>query len=153
MTPCLWPIEELVPHAAPMILIDRLVSFSREQALAEVTVRADHPFATADGVPSHLGIEFMAQTCGAMTGARSKAEETPVRVGFLLGTRNFEAKQPFFPLGARLGISVEVVVRDAEMGVFDCRIQNGDELLAEARLNVYQPGSDEAVRTILTRGQ
>jgi predicted hotdog family 3-hydroxylacyl-ACP dehydratase len=74
-----------------------------------------------------------------------------VRVGFLLGTRNFEARKPFFSLGARLSISVEVVVRDAEMGVFDCRIFACDELLAEARLNVYQPGSDDAVRTILTR--
>jgi len=134
-----------------MILIDRLVSFSREQGLAEVTLRADHPFASPDGVPAHLGIELMAQTCGAMTGAWSKSEETPVRVGFLLGTRNFEAKRPFFPLGARLHVAVTLFVRDAEMAVFDCSITQDDELLAEARLNLYQPGSDEAVRSILTR--
>jgi predicted hotdog family 3-hydroxylacyl-ACP dehydratase len=153
MTPCSWPIADLLPHAAPMILIDRLVSYDAEHALAEVTVRADHPFATKDGVPAHLGIEFMAQTCGALTGAWAKADGTKVQVGFLLGTRNFTATRTLLPIGAHLTISVTVVVRDGEMGVFDCCILAGDETVAEARLNVYQPASDEAARSILARGQ
>lgn len=153
MTPCPWPIEALLPHAAPMILLDRLLAYDAGQALAEVTVRAEHPFAKPEGVPVHLAIEFMAQTCGALTGAWAKAEGRPVRVGFLLGTRNFAAAQALIPIGAHLAISVSAVVRDGQMGVFDCRVTMGDELLAEARLNVYQPDSDEAARSILTRGQ
>lgn len=148
-----WPIAELLPHAAPMILVDRVLSFDEEGALVEVTVNLDHPFATQDGVPAHLGIEYMAQACGAMTGCWSKQSGAPVRVGFLLGTRHYRAAQSMLPIGARLTVAIETIVRDDAMGVFQCRLLDGDKLMAEAQLNVYQPQSDQAARDILARGQ
>jgi len=148
-----WPVSELLPHTAPMILIDRVLSFDEESAVIEVTVRADHPFAAEDGVPAHLGIEFMAQACGALTGCWAKQSGTPVRVGFLLGTRHFRAVAPVLPMGQRLTVAVKLLVRDTEMGVFECRLLDGENMVAEAQLSVYQPGSEEAARAILTRGQ
>ncbi len=148
-----WPISELVPHAAPMILIDRLLSFDDESALLETTVRAEHPFATQDGVPAHLGIEYMAQACGALTGCWAKQSGKPVQIGFLLGTRHFRAAVPVLPLGLLLTVAVKVMVRDAQMGVFGCRLLDGDVMVAEAQLNVYQAESAEGARAILTRGQ
>jgi len=148
-----WPIEELLPHAAPMILVDRVLSFDAESGLIEITVRAGHPFATEEGVPAHIGIEYMAQACGALSGCWSRQNGTAVRVGFLLGTRNFRASQALLPLGLTMIAAIRLVIRDAEMGVFECRLLEGDKLVAEAQLNVYQPQSDAAARDILTRGQ
>jgi predicted hotdog family 3-hydroxylacyl-ACP dehydratase len=147
-----WPVSDLLPHAAPMILIDRMIGFDDESGVAEVTVRADHPFADKDGVPVHLGIEFMAQACGALTGCWAKQSGTAVRVGFLLGTRDFQANQAIVPLGVTLTIAVRLVIRDSEMGVFDCRLLEDDRLVAEARLNVYQPDSETAARATLGGG-
>jgi predicted hotdog family 3-hydroxylacyl-ACP dehydratase len=136
-----------------MILIDRVISFDEENALVETTVRAGHPFATEEGVPAHLGIEYMAQACGALTGCWAKRDGTPVRVGFLLGTRHFVSHQAVLPLGVTVTIAIRLVIRDNGMGVFDCRLLEGEKLVAEAQLNVYQPESDAAARAILTREQ
>lgn len=148
-----WPIEELLPHAAPMILVDGVVSFDAESAQVEVTVRAEHPFATEDGVPAHIGIEYMAQACGALTGCWAKQNGAPVRVGFLLGTRHFRADRSLLALGTKMIVAIRLVIRDAEMGVFECRLLEYDKLVAEAQLNVYQPQSDATARDILTRRQ
>ena len=145
-----WPVSELLPHAAPMILIDRVLSFDGESALVEVTVRLDHPFATAEGAPVHLAIEFMAQACGALTGCWAKRSGAPVRAGFLLGTRHFHADEPLLPIGKRLTVAVTMLVRDGPMGVFECRLLDGEKAVAEAQLNVYQPDNDAAARAILT---
>jgi predicted hotdog family 3-hydroxylacyl-ACP dehydratase len=148
-----WPIEELLPHAAPMILIDRVVSFDDESAIIETIVRAEHPFVGGEGVPAHLGIEYMAQACGALTGCWAKRDGGKVRVGFLLGTRHFLSHRAFLPLGVTVTIAIRLVIRDNGMGVFDCRLLEGEKLVAEAQLNVYQAESDEAAHAILTREQ
>jgi len=140
MSAGLWPIAELLPHARPMLLLDEALSYDAEGAVAAVTIRPDHPFAGPDGVPAHVGIEFMAQTCGVWAGAEARREGGAVRLGFLLGTRRYRAARPFFRFGERLEITARLVFRDQGMGVFDCRIGGaGGEMLAEAQLSVYQP--------------
>lgn len=140
MNACSWPIGDLLPHARPMLLLDEALSWDAEGAVAAVTIRPDHLFARAEGVPAHVGIEFMAQTCGVWAGAEAKRDGGTVRLGFLLGTRRYKAARPFFSFGERLEISARLVFRDQGMGVFDCRIGNAEgEMLAEAQLSVYQP--------------
>lgn len=141
MTACPWPVERLLPHAAPMLLLDEALDYDQDSILAAVTIRSDHPFATPDGVPAHVGIEFMAQTCGAWAGALAMESNQPVKLGFLLGTRRYKSVVPWFRPGERLEINAKVVFRDQGMGVFDCRITGGDgAVLAEAQLSVFQPG-------------
>ncbi|HLO75667.1 MAG TPA: hypothetical protein VK196_04345 [Magnetospirillum sp.] len=139
MTPC-PPPARLLPHAAPMLLLDETLSYDADAAAAAVTIRADHPFARPEGVPAHVGIEFMAQTCGIWAGGEALRVNGTVRQGFLLGTRSYQAARPFFHFGERLEITARLVFRDQGMGVFDCRIAaaNGTTL-AEAQLSVYQP--------------
>jgi predicted hotdog family 3-hydroxylacyl-ACP dehydratase len=147
MSACPWPIEDLLPHASPMLLLDEALTCDGEGAGAAVTIRPDHLFARAEGVPAHVGIEFMAQTCGVWAGGAAKLEGGAVRLGFLLGTRRYKAARPFFHFGERLEITARLVFRDQGMGVFDCRISGaGGEVLAEAQLSVYQP-DEEGVKT------
>lgn len=139
LTPCPWPIETLVPHAAPMILLDRVVAYSRTEVTAEVTIRREHPLAGAQGVPAHVGIELMAQSCGAHVGALAMAEGKPVRIGFLLGTRHYAATTDWFGFGQMLTVTARVTFLDDVMGVYECRIEVDGCLGAESRLNLYQP--------------
>jgi len=81
----------------------------------------------------------MAQTCGIFAGIEAMAAGEPVRPGFLLGTRGFEAFVSCFHLGDRLEISARVALRDDQMASFDCQVQRNGTVVAEARLNVYQP--------------
>ncbi len=149
LAPCLWPVEELLPHGKPMILLDEVLGLGDEAASAATTIRSDHPFLTADGVPVHVGIELMAQVCGIYAGANARKAGEPVRLGFLLGTRRFQAYDDWLRLGDRLDVQGVLTFRDDEMGVFDCRIIRGGELVAEAQLSVFQPKDPDAVRTKL----
>ena len=67
---------------------------------------------------------------------------TPVKIGFLLGTRMCRVMTPWFRIGDRLLISASLVFRDEQMAVFDCRIEIDGQLAAEAQLKVYQPDND-----------
>ncbi|MBE0531777.1 MAG: 3-hydroxylacyl-ACP dehydratase [Rhodospirillales bacterium] len=137
--PCPWPVEHLLPHAPPMVLLDEVIGYDTDSILAVATIGTGHPFLAGDGVPAHVGIELMAQACGAFAGAEALAAGEAVRVGFLLGTRRFEAHVPLFRVGERLEISARVALRDDEMACFDCEIRRTGAVVAEARLNVYQP--------------
>jgi predicted hotdog family 3-hydroxylacyl-ACP dehydratase len=143
--PCPWNLAELLPHAPPMILLDEALSFDESSLVAAVTIRPDQPFFAGDGVPSHVGIEFMAQACGAWAGATGREQGETVRPGMLLGTRRYEATVDSFNRGDRLIVTIVLNFRDSELGVFDCTIERGAETLAKAQLTVYQPADVQGV--------
>jgi predicted hotdog family 3-hydroxylacyl-ACP dehydratase len=139
MTPCRYAIAKLLPHKPPMILLDALLNYDDEGTTACVTITEASLFLEPDGVPVHVGLEYMAQACGAYAGAVARDKGEPVKIGFMLGTRRYQAHVPYFRLGERLLVSVKVVYRDDQMGAFDCRIAVAGKLAAEAQLTVYQP--------------
>jgi predicted hotdog family 3-hydroxylacyl-ACP dehydratase len=139
MRACQHPIAALLPHAPPMVLLDELLLYDETAAMAATTIRPASLFREVDGVPAHIGLEYMAQTCGAHAGALALQRGEEVKIGLLLGTRKYRAHVPYFRLGERLLIAVTAVYRDAEIGAFDCRIEIAGAIAAEAQLTVYQP--------------
>lgn len=139
MTACPWPMIELLPHRPPMVLLDRLVAFDDDGATARVVLSPDHPFARPQGVAAHVGIELMAQACGAHVGALARSIGAEVRMGFLLGTRAYAASRAWFPIGAELEVVVHRVFCEDGMGVYDCRTLLDGDPVAQAQLNLYQP--------------
>lgn len=138
----LLPIENYVPHRGAMLLLDRLLAADEDGAVAEVTVQRDGLFLHDAGMPSWVGMEYMAQTVAAWAGWRAQKKGQAVKIGFLLGSRKYEAAQPFFAPGARLVVSVRCeLMGDSGLGMFDCRIQPAGEemLLATARISVFEP--------------
>lgn len=147
MKTCAYPIAEIVPHAPPMILLDEVVDYDDATLRARVTIRPDSPFFDGQGVPAYVGLEYMAQACGAHVGALARDAGRPVRVGFLLGTRQYKIHVPRYRPGETLIVAVALVYRDEEMGSFDCRIEIGGNCAGEARLNVYQPRDDSMLKS------
>jgi predicted hotdog family 3-hydroxylacyl-ACP dehydratase len=141
MTACPYPIADLLPHAAPMVLLDCVTACDDDGLTASVTITPGTRFASPDrGVAAHIGVEWMAQACGAFAGLQAKSTGQPVRLGFLLGTRDFTADRAWFATGETLAVSVRRVYLDDGMAVFDCQIDAGETTCARARLTVYQPG-------------
>ena len=133
-----YSIEQVLPHAHPMILLDEILDRDGEDLTAAVTIRSDSHFLQSDGVPSYIGIEYMAQAIAAYGGYEALEANRPVRIGFLLGTRKFEAKVPFFRIGDRLVVKVSAIYKEA-LSSFSCHISVDDTIVAEANLSVYQP--------------
>ena len=143
------PVIDLLPHKPPMVLLDAVLGWDKDRVEAEVVIRPNSPFFRPDkGVPAHVGIEYMAQACGAFAGLEAKEAGEATRIGFLLGTRQYRANTDWFTAGMRLTVTVVEVFRDGSMGVFNCSIRDADRELASAQLNVYQP---EDATTVLNR--
>lgn len=148
LRPCPWPISDLLLHRPPMLLLDEALGYDDDEAVTRAVIRPDHLFADARGVPAHVGIELMAQSCAVFVGAHARASGAGVRLGFLLGTRRYEADEDGFRIGDDLRITARVLFRDAEMGMFDCRIERDGRRIAAAQLTVFQPHD---VQTVLTK--
>jgi predicted hotdog family 3-hydroxylacyl-ACP dehydratase len=145
MRPCRYSVAALLPHEPPMILIDEVVGYDDDALVAAVTITEASPFLTRDGVPGHVGIEYMAQACGAYAGVHARDSGDPVRIGLLLGTRDYRVLAPWFRRGERLLIAVTMVFRDEPVAAFACSITIDDKIVADAQLKVYY-GDDEQLR-------
>ena len=146
MQPIEHPIEALLPHAHPMILLDKVTGWDGQAIETSLLVRSDAPFfEPGKGIAAHIAIEWMAQSCGAFVGLEALILARPVRVGFLLGTRNFSADQAWFRENEAVQIRAELVFRDGETGVFDCTVRCRDALAAKAQLTLHQPADLAAV--------
>ena len=83
-----WPpLETLVPHRAPMLLLDRVTGFEGASVSCELTVREGAMFVTDEGVAASVFIEYMAQAAAAHAGLT--AIGAVARAGSLLGAREF----------------------------------------------------------------
>ena len=133
-------IRSLVPHAGPMVLLDRVVSADADNLLAEVRIRSDSLFCNADGVGVWVGIEYMAQAIAAWAGCIARSRGEPVKLGFLLGTRRYECSRPIFVIGSLLQVHVRRVFQDESgLGSFECYIDDEQGRVATATVTVFQP--------------
>lgn len=135
-----YDIDALVPHRAPMRLIDRLLDWDENGVAVEVTVPADGLFSDADGVPAWVGVEYMAQAIAAWAGCRARHAGQAPALGFLLGTRRYVAEQPYFRTGARLRVEARCeLLGENGLGMFACRIMEGEDVVAVANVSVFEP--------------
>lgn len=140
-------LAELIKHEPPMRLIDKLCSAEQGKGQCCFTVSTDNLFYSEQhkGLPAHVGIELMAQTIAAVAGYQSKADGGEVKLGFLLGSRKYQCDIDRFKLGERYDIFVEELhFESSGLSVFECDIRHDDKVVAQARLNVYQPPDETA---------
>jgi len=125
-----FTIDQVLPHTGHMLLLDELLAHSDTSIVTAVTIHADTVMCDGvHGVPAWVGMEYMAQAACAYSGVYEvRAGEKP-KIGLLLGTRSFTSTVSVFPVGSRLTVSAELVMRDDDdLAVFKCRIMcNGEE--------------------------
>lgn len=142
-------IDEVVPHAGVMSLLDRVADYGEDWLVAQVHIGPRTLFAERQGVPAYVGIEYMAQAVAAFAGVQRRQQGLEAAVGFLVGTRKYSSSHSYFPPGSSLNIEVEREFQaDNGLGVFACSISgltaDGKKLVADAALNVFQPDDVQA---------
>jgi predicted hotdog family 3-hydroxylacyl-ACP dehydratase len=126
-----------------MSLLETVEHCDGQGIVARVRVPADGLFADADGVPSWVGIEYMAQAVAAWSGARARLGGGAPRIGYLLGSRRYEASVAAFEAGAELQVFAQCeLMGDNGLGMFDCRITQDGRVLASGRISVFEPPGD-----------
>jgi predicted hotdog family 3-hydroxylacyl-ACP dehydratase len=141
MAGSLPPLAKLVPHTGQAVLLDEVLEETAQGITAAVRIVRSHPFYSEalGGVPTWVGIELMAQAIAAHAGLIGLREHKQPRAGYLLGTRRYRPTVPAFPEGMRLTIRVKrLYLEDSGLAAYDCSIQDGDTLLIQATLTVYQ---------------
>lgn len=131
-----YPVESLVPHRAPMSLLDEIVSCDMEGGTLSAAFCARREWAE-----NWSAIEYMAQAAAALAGAADRAGgyDGPPKPGFLLGTRKLELDFERFEPGKRYMAKAKSVFIDEAAGSFECEIVDEDRVLARATLNAYRP--------------
>lgn len=138
-------IEALLPHRAPMILLDEVHDVAAESIICKVILRASSPFVENGRVPAIVGLEYMAQCVAAFAGLQAFRQGRPVRVGYLIGARLVEFSVDAFEVGEELDVRATRVWGDDALGNFECSVDSIGRRVAAAVLTVFQ-GDIEDVR-------
>lgn len=138
-----FPVSEVVPHSGLMSLLTRITDYGDDWLQAEVDITDDSLFLQEQGVPSYVGIEYMAQAVAAYAGIQEKFDDKEPKIGFLLGTRRYSVNTEWFPLGSTLTIHVtREMVAENGLHVFLTELKTA-QIKASASLNVFQPDDPE----------
>lgn len=134
-------LSKILPHDAPMILLDEVLEVDTQKNFARTLVRIteDKVFydSTTEGISPLVGIEFMAQTIGCYAFYKSGAKEP--QIGFLLGTRSYTCNLEKFEKDEQYEVFAQEVFSDNQLVSFDCFIYNNGRECAGATVNAYQP--------------
>lgn len=139
------PVAELLPHRAPMILLDAILEHTADRTVCVVTIGDDALFREPGGlVPAWVGLEHMAQCVAAHAGLRARAAGDPPPVGFLIGSRRVLFHAAGFAPGQALTVTATHLCGDSGLtglGSFACSVHDAGTgtVLAEGTLSVYLP--------------
>lgn len=140
----LYRPEQLLPHAAPMILLDEIIEADQTSLRAALTVPTNGLFNDPiynGAVPAWVGIEYMAQAVAAHAGYLSRLNGELPTIGFLLGSRLYQSNVASFECGSHLKIHVEEILKgDNGMAVYQAIIE-GPGIEVTARINGFLPSN------------
>jgi predicted hotdog family 3-hydroxylacyl-ACP dehydratase len=143
--------RELAPHAAPMLLVDRVVHVDATRIHAQTIVSASNLFfMPGRGLPSYVAFELMAQSVSIFDGWRRRQNGEAPQIGFLLGCRKYRVARDWLLEGETIDIECASLIDEGEMRSFDCRILVAGAETASGTINVYRP--DDPARVLAAGG-
>jgi predicted hotdog family 3-hydroxylacyl-ACP dehydratase len=129
-------LEQLLPHRAPMCLLDRVRRFDPPGVVCELVVRDDSLFVRDGRVEGVIALEYMAQAAGVCTALTLRSEGKPVPMGYLVSVPKMDLHVVGFSVGDALEVRAAPVYKGTSAGAFDCEVRRGGETVASATLMV-----------------
>ena len=138
MTISFSPVDTLVPHKKPMLLVDEILSVTEPDARVKSVVRPDHLFLREDGTlsPEAL-IEIVAQSFAACEAQRRElAGLSTDGGGYMASVRDFEI---FTPVRQGDELVTRVTLKDDFMGtrIVAGEIFRGAEKVAAGTVYIF----------------
>ena len=135
-------LEQILVHRPPMILISRVAAYSEKSLRAEVDISEASMFydLKRQGVPSWVGLEYMAQSIAAFAGIENYLQGEKIKIGFLLGSRKYISHEQIYATGSTVQVDVTPLYREEDgLGQFECKLYCNDVLANEANINIFCP--------------
>ena len=142
------PVAAFMPHAAPMVFLERWLEHDADRTLCETRVERLAFLREPDGsLPAWVGIEMLAQTLAVHAGVTAHEQRNEPLVGFLLGTRRLTVAVARLSPGVRYEVECRRVWGERGLVCFETALrERGDEaVLVGGRLNAYVPEDVEAL--------
>jgi len=133
------PIEQLLPQRPPMLLLDRLLSCTPTEGVAEALVAPGNLFSLPDdSIHAAALFELMAQAYAAVQGFQNTLAGKPVSIGYLDGITR-AAVQGVARVGDRLVVTVRQTALVPPFVRAEARIERDGVTLAEGELTLFIP--------------
>jgi len=130
----------IIPHKGRMLLLSRVMRYDMEERIIETEydVTKDCLFydSIADGVPSWVCFEFIAQSIGAFSGIRNRILGIPTNIGFVLGISQVKTEIPFIKTGNVVTIKTKQIENIELLYVFTGEVFLEDRKIFEGKLTV-----------------
>ncbi len=129
--------ERLIPHRAPMRLVDTLVSVNDGCAVSESVLPRSTMMADGEGKIDEVAfMELIAQGYAAFKGYMDRIDGKPPGEGFLVGVRHFEITGRAYA-GDRLLTSIRTVTTFGGFAVVEGAVTRGDETIASGIIKLW----------------
>ena len=132
-----WPpIEELIPHRRPMLLIDEVIAHEGYEVRTRTTIREDMPFVHDGEMEALVAVELFAQSACTLVTLLAPPGARPQQSGAILGTRNIALETDRFSVGDVLEVHCEQKLAIGMTAQIACRLERDSEVLAHGSINV-----------------
>lgn len=142
--PSMWPdVASLIPHRAPMLLVERIVDVFDGGMVCEGRVPADGPLAHGGRASAFLGVELAAQAAAVLEALGRAPGGGEPRIGYLASIRDARFVVPELPAGRPLLATVRRLGGVPPLAMYAVEValaEDGRELLT-ATLSTYLAGA------------
>lgn len=137
MTAAFPPPAELLPHRAPAVLLETILSADADTLIADARLAAASPYAAHAWEGAAL-VEVAAQAAAAhgACAARARGGAAAAPQGFLVGIKNLFL-EPSVPLDVLLRVRVRRVGGTGPLSLFWVEVRHDGHLLMEGELSVW----------------
>jgi predicted hotdog family 3-hydroxylacyl-ACP dehydratase len=142
MSDCTFSIEELVPHAKPMLMVDRIVVAAEDYGQVASRIVESSPLFGPEGLMAAAYMELIAQAEAALQGWRQLQTGLPIKAGYLVGVRNLEVVRQAQE-GDELLISVRTTATIGGFRVVEGLVKCGESVMARGNLKLFLVDPDE----------
>lgn len=131
-------IQDLLPHAHPMLWLDRVLYHEGDEVHCGLEIRDEHVFVEDGVVESIVSVEWMAQAVGALVGLLDHQQDIAPRPGYLIAIAEATFEVDLFHPGDSLVVEAKRVWGDSELASFECMVRREGVRVARAQLSVYR---------------
>ncbi len=134
------PVADLLPHAAPMLVLESLLDWEPGRCTARMLLRADHPFVRDGHVAGVCLFEFMAQAVAACLGCEASSVGESVRAGMVIACRSMSVDCDVVPVGAELLLRARRVRGTKSISLFETEAELGGRVVSRAMMTLFHGG-------------
>lgn len=131
------PIEQLLPHRAPMLWLDEVSWHQGDSIRCALRIR-DQVFVANGEVEPVVAVEWMAQAVGALVGLYDRKVQQVPRPGYMIAIPEAEFAVDRFLVGDLLDVHARRSWGDDTLASFEGRVERDGVLCARAQLSVYR---------------